>query len=296
MEAIQQAPPPTATLEEAWEYLNEGMDAIMGDCSSDDPNPSMSYLYYMALYGTSYNFCTSSRLPAGDAIARRGGGRTSAMTENPGAAHLYSKITTYFEDYARQLASVSSSLPSSLSPIHRHHPFLQKLTLLVSLFGSPSQKLPTSPSLTDLPLLQLYAKVWSNFFARVSYVTRLFTYLNRSWISQQNRGSERKLLETQGLALKAFKEIYFSQTQASPDHRLTDAVLRMVTKGGDEMDSTLVEQIVASFVTPHPEWEAKDVSGEDPVYADAFVSATKAFFKTEEDRKLARKYLGRKEY
>lgn len=94
------------------------------------------------------------------------------------------------------------------------------------------------------------------------------------------------------------------------------------------MDSTLVEQIVASFgsshcsfcfsyrssfdlsadalssasifscctVTLRPEWEAKDASGENQVYADAFVSATKAFFKTEEDRKLARKYLGRKEY
>jgi len=122
------------------------------------------------------------------------------------------------------------------------------------------------------------------------------------------------------LGLKAFKEIYLGRIQSAPEHRLTDALLKVIIPE-DQPTTTVVQNIIASFgssalppvssllseaLTDTPSTlsasspvalgdeshgEPDAAPGTDEEYAKSFVEATKGVWKTEEEGMAVRRCL-----
>ncbi len=87
-------------------------------------------------------------------------------------ADLYGKLTSYFQNHCRKLASVrsiSSFMFSSSSSIANN---------LVDRSQHGEQ-------MSDIALLRFYVSEWERYTTGSNYVNRLFTYLNRHWVKRE---------------------------------------------------------------------------------------------------------------
>jgi hypothetical protein len=198
--------------------LTDGVDSFRPPFRLQE---GMSYSYYMSLYTVSYNYCTSSKLPAGES---RGLGLGSGRSKH---ARPPSPLPSFFLRLVlRELILVlfrllgprwsepdgSRPLPEPPKLLHRssrnaqRRKFQLMLGLLPPTLLSPSSvkqwldgklssltDLPSvlsndfqaSDPLHDLPLLIYYAGEWDRYTTGANYVNRLFTYLNRHWVKRE---------------------------------------------------------------------------------------------------------------
>ncbi|KAL7417955.1 Cullin-domain-containing protein [Mrakia frigida] len=241
------APPPSADLRTSWAFLQDGVDHIMMQLQS-----GMSYSYYMSLYTVSYNYCTSSRLPAGktDGLGL-GSGRSGA---NLMGSDLYQNLQSYFSTHLGTLKTASD-------PLH------------------------------DLALLQYYAKEWDRYTTGANYVNRLFTYLNRHWVKREKDEGRKGVYGVYTLALVQWKNVYFMHVQ-SKNKKLAGALLKMIEKqrNGEEIDTTLVKKVVDSFVSLGLDISDTNRQNLD-VYKEhfeaAFIESTRSYYKAESEAFVA---------
>ena len=98
----QGLPPPTADVQTAWNFLEEGVDDIM-----TRPEQGVSYSRYMALYTVVFNYCASSAFYASTDGSGPGGG----SEWNPGSVHKVHWVST---TVAREPTLMGSDLYDAL--------------------------------------------------------------------------------------------------------------------------------------------------------------------------------------
>ncbi|KAK4689012.1 cullin 1, partial [Tremellales sp. Uapishka_1] len=145
-----------------------------------------------------------------------------------------------------------------------------------------------SDKLTDLALLQYYAKEWDRYTLGANYVNKLFNYLNKHWVKREKDEGRKEVYTVYTLALVAWKANFFKSFQSNDAHgnRLTQAVLRQIElqRNGESIDTTLLKKVIDSYVAlglDEADAQRQNLEVYDSAFQSAFLEATRHYYQTE---------------
>ncbi|KAF8808589.1 Cullin repeat-containing protein [Phlegmacium glaucopus] len=110
--------------------------------------------------------------------------------------------------------------------------------------------LQKADTLSDVDLLRYYTSEWDRYTTGASCLNRLFKYLNRHWVKQEQDEGKKGVFPVYTLALLQWKEHFFLHIQKD-NSKLSAATLRLITqqRNGETIDQGLVKKVVDSFVS-----------------------------------------------
>lgn len=205
----------TASLNEIWEDLKSGIEAVYSQQTMSKPR-------YMTLYSLVYNHCTSSAakssaaLTAAPSISRQVGSsknRKMQSITNEGAqiigCELYQKLQTFLESY--------------LDRLQRN--------------GTDFQ---------DEGLLKFFTKKWEDYQFSSKVLNGFCAYLNRHWVKRENDSGHNNVYEIYNLALVTWRDIFFKCFSK----KVTNAVLKLIERerNGDPINSRLISGVAECYV------------------------------------------------
>ncbi|KAJ7600988.1 Cullin [Mycena floridula] len=210
-----------------------------------------------------------------------------------GVDHIMTKLQTSGLAYSRQLTTIaratSRSATGQLNKDNRGASIYSGLTVYFSNHLAPIRE--HAASLQGLPLLRYYVTEWARYTKSSDYIHRLFTYLNRHWVTRQ-RTEGRRTYQVYTLALSQWKLAVFDPIQAK-EPMLTKAILDLIEqhRDGELVDQSLLKSVIESFVSlgldpQHPENTCLEVYRMG--FETPFLDATDRYYCKESEAFLAR--------
>ncbi|PBK66061.1 Cullin-domain-containing protein, partial [Armillaria solidipes] len=196
-----------------WTYLETGLDLIM---TSPESFPSCSYTL---LYTVVYNYCSSSSPPTLAESSKINGNalnipqvKDKRDDSRVAGASLYIKLIQYFVAYLKNIRDNANHL-------------------------------------REEALLAYYADELQRYTTGAHTVHRVFSYLNRYWVSRERHDGKINVYPVYTLALVQWKDHLLVPMQQQND-RLTIPLLHLVERqrNGETIDQSLFKRVVDSFV------------------------------------------------
>jgi len=144
--------------------------------------------------------------------------------------------------------------------------------------------------LTDEPLLNYYTDQWQRYTQGASFVTRMFSYLNRHWVKREKDEGRKNVYNVYTLALVVWRDEFYAHLQRK--QKCTNAVLRLIERqrNGEAIDTSLVKKSIESFVALGLDETDSQRTNLD-VYKEAFekpfLVKTESYYKAESEAYIA---------
>lgn len=200
---------------------------------------------YMQLYTSIYNYCTSSDTTATTLSAGFGSSRGGVAMKG---GHLYTHLKNFLKSH---LSTIRSS----------------------------------SDQFNEEQLLKYYTEQWERYSVASKFVHRLFSYLNRYWVTREIDENHRNVYDIYTLTLVSWRDHLF----LNMNQNVMKAVLDLIEKqrNGDMIDTGLIKQVVSNFVSLGLD-EADFKKSTLDIYAkhfqEPFIKATEAYYKIESEK------------
>lgn len=209
----------TASLNEIWEDLKSGIEAVYSQQTMSKPR-------YMTLYSLVYNHCTSS------------------AAKSSAAALVGSPATSRSSGISKKQWSVSNGPISNEGAqiigcelYHKLQNFLESYLDRLQRSGTDFQ---------DEGLLKFFTKKWEDYQFSSKVLNGFCAYLNRHWVKRENDSGHANVYEIYNLALVTWRDIFFKCFSK----KVTNAVLKLIERerNGDPINSRLISGVAECYV------------------------------------------------
>lgn len=209
----------TASLNEIWEDLKSGIEAVYSQQTMSKPR-------YMTLYSLVYNHCTSS--------AAKSSAANSAAQNSPS---LSRNVTT------SKSRGRSGSLAYEGAQIIGCELY-QKLQTFLELYLDRLQR--SGVDFQDEGLLKFFTKKWEDYQFSSKVLNGFCAYLNRHWVKRENDSGHNNVYEIYNLALVTWRDIFFKCFSK----KVTNSVLKLIERerNGDSINTRLISGAAECYV------------------------------------------------